>query len=349
MKLDAAQIAQFEEEGYLLLHGVLTDADLDPVIAEYEQHIDRRAHELLTEGKISKLYADEPFHRRLVSICRECDEIYSNLDIMHFRGRDSFEFLRNDHLLDIVEGLVGPEITCSPVQHTRAKLPQGLTPSDGDPHIAPWHQDAGAFVEAADPHFVLTVWLPLSEARPENGCMQIIPRVHTEGLQQHWIERGLVTMSVEDERLREEGLTMPMDKGDVLLMHKAVPIARRPTTPIRCVGVWIFATSRPAPRRLVLPNRTLLCAAAATPPPYCRTMTSGAGCGSRHWRDARSTSAALRDGWFANRQLFRAHESRCARNISRVRARDRRRPTRVPPITPSPARIRSSPYPAANR
>ncbi len=223
MKLDAAQIAQFEEEGYLLLHGVLTDADLDPVIAEYEQHIDRRAHELLTEGKISKLYADEPFHRRLVSICRECDEIYSNLDIMHFRGRDSFEFLRNDHLLDIVEGLVGPEITCSPVQHTRAKLPQGLTPSDGDPHIAPWHQDAGAFVEAADPHFVLTVWLPLSEARPENGCMQIIPRVHTEGLQQHWIERGLVTMSVEDERLREEGLTMPMDKGDVLLMHKAVP------------------------------------------------------------------------------------------------------------------------------
>ncbi|HIG17364.1 MAG TPA: mitomycin antibiotic biosynthesis protein, partial [Candidatus Handelsmanbacteria bacterium] len=72
MKLDAAQIAQFEEEGYLLLHGVLTDADLDPVIAEYEQHIDRRAHELLTEGKISKLYADEPFHRRLVSICREC-------------------------------------------------------------------------------------------------------------------------------------------------------------------------------------------------------------------------------------------------------------------------------------
>ena len=223
MKLDAAQIAQFEEEGYLLLHGVLTDADLDPVIAEYEQHIDRRAHELLTEGKISKLYADEPFHRRLVSICRECDEIYSNLDIMHFRGRDSFEFLRNDHLLDIVEGLVGPEITCSPVQHTRAKLPQDLTPSDGDPHIAPWHQDAGAFVEAADPHFVLTVWLPLSEARPENGCMQIIPRVHTEGLQQHWIERGLVTMSVEDERLREEGLTMPMDKGDVLLMHKAVP------------------------------------------------------------------------------------------------------------------------------
>lgn len=130
-----------------------------------------------TEGKLVELYADEPFDRRLVSICRECDEIYSNLDIMHFRGRASFKFLRNDHLLDIVEGLVGPEITCCPVQHTRAKLPEGLTPTAGDPHIAPWHQDAGAFVEEADPHFVLTVWLPLSAARPENGCLQIIPRV----------------------------------------------------------------------------------------------------------------------------------------------------------------------------
>ncbi|MFP6642073.1 MAG: hypothetical protein VCF24_00725, partial [Candidatus Latescibacterota bacterium] len=61
-------------------------------------------------------------HRRLASICRECDEIYSNLDIKHFRGRASFEFLRSDRLLDVVAGLVGSEITCSPVQHTRAKL-----------------------------------------------------------------------------------------------------------------------------------------------------------------------------------------------------------------------------------
>ena len=167
MELNSAQIAQFETEGYLLLRSVLTDADLNPVIAEYEHHINRRANELLAAGKISELYADQPFNHRLVSICRQCDEIYANLDIMHFRGRASFEFLRNDNLLDIVEGLVGPEITCGPVQHTRAKLPEGLTPSAGDPHIAPWHQDAGAFDKAADPHFVLTVWLPLSSQARE--------------------------------------------------------------------------------------------------------------------------------------------------------------------------------------
>ena len=208
MQLNTAQIAQFEEEGYLLLRGVLADTDLDPVIAEYEHHIDRRARELLAAGKISTLYADEPFNRRLASICRECNEIYSNLDIMHFRGRASFEFLRNDNLLDIVEGLVGSEITCSPVQHTRAKLPEGLTPSGGDPHIAPWHQDAGAYVEEADPHFVLTVWLPLSAASPENGCMQIIPRVHSKGaptaLDRAWLGHH--------ERRRRKG---PRERADL--------------------------------------------------------------------------------------------------------------------------------------
>lgn len=222
MKLTDAQIAQFAAEGYLLLRGALADADLDPIIAEYEEYIGHRAEELLAAGKISSLYAAEPFDRRLVSICRENNEIYKELDIMHFRGRASFEFLINDNLLDMVEALVGPEITCSPIQHTRAKLPAD-TPGGGDPHVAPWHQDAGVTWAEADPHFILTVWLPLSPARPENGCLQIIPKAHGSGLRQHHIKQGLGTVIIDDEMPKQEQLTLPMDKGDVLLMHKQTP------------------------------------------------------------------------------------------------------------------------------
>ena len=35
MQLTPEQVAQFAEDGYLLLRGALTDADLDPIIAEY--------------------------------------------------------------------------------------------------------------------------------------------------------------------------------------------------------------------------------------------------------------------------------------------------------------------------
>ena len=223
MQLTPEQVAQFAEDGYLLLRGVLTDADLDPIIAEYEEYIGRRAEGLLTAGHISALYADEPFDRRLVSICREDDAIYRELDIMHLRGRASFEFLRNDRLLDMVESLVGPEITCSPIQHTRAKLPAGVTPSGSDPHVAPWHQDAGVTWEEADPHFILTVWLPLCAATPENGCLQILPRAHRNGLVQHHIKQGLGTVIIDEEMPHTEALTLPMDKGDVLLMDKQTP------------------------------------------------------------------------------------------------------------------------------
>ena len=223
MQLSPKQVAQFAEDGYLLLRDALTDADLDPIIVEYEEYIGRRAEELLAAGHISALYADEPFDRRLVSICREDDAIYRELDIMYLRGRASFEFLRNDRLLDMIESLVGPEITCSPIQHTRAKLPAGVTPSGSDSHVAPWHQDAGVTWEEADPHFILTVWLPLCAATPENGCLQILPRAHQNGLVQHHIKQGLGTVIIDEEMPQAEALTLPMDKGDVLLMDKQTP------------------------------------------------------------------------------------------------------------------------------
>lgn len=223
MNLTPAQIEQFTAEGYLVVRNALQDSDLDPVIDEYAAHIDKRAHELYTAGKISQLYGGAPFNRRLALICQENNEIYPELDIMHLRGRASFAFLRNDNLLDVVESLVGPEITCSPIQHIRPKLPSGLTPQGADPHVAPWHQDAGVTWEEADPYFILTVWLPFSEATPENGCLQIIPRTHDRGLLPHHSKPGVGTTIVEEAMPADAVVTLPMQKGDLLLMDKKIP------------------------------------------------------------------------------------------------------------------------------
>ena len=198
VKLTQPQIDQFHGEGYLLLENALADSDLDPVIEEYVDHIDRRAQELFAEGKISQLYQDAPFDQRLHLICRENTEIYPELDIMQLRGKVSFEFLRNENLLDVVEPLVGPEISCSPIQHIRAKLQQGLTPGGNDTHVAPWHQDAGVAWEDSDPYFILTVWLPFVAATPENGCLQIIPRVHGQGVRAHPSKEGMGTTIVDE-------------------------------------------------------------------------------------------------------------------------------------------------------
>ena len=126
MKLEAHHLDHFEAEGYVIVEGALSNADIDPVIADYSAFIDRRSRELHAAGQLSDIFEDEPFERRLARICEEDVKIYDDIDIMHFRGAGVFDFLRNDHLMDVVEGLVGPEITCSPIQHARAKLPGRL-------------------------------------------------------------------------------------------------------------------------------------------------------------------------------------------------------------------------------
>jgi hypothetical protein len=238
MKLSQAQSDHFDREGYVVAQGALSDADLDPVIGAYKEYIDGCARQLYHQGRLSQLYDAEPFGRRLARISEEDLEIYRQIDLMDCRLQGAFDFLCNEALMDLVESLIGPEILCSPIQHVRAKLPANLVyrgtddPEEGRKqleamvaeNVAPWHQDAQVHLEEADPSFILTVWLPLGDATPENGCLQVIPRVPATGVV-YWSEGfGLDPQQVPDA----EVVTLPMHKGDVLLMHKLTPHCSTP-------------------------------------------------------------------------------------------------------------------------
>lgn len=236
MALTQDQFRHFAEEGYVIVEGALTDDDLDAVIAGIEAFVDERARSLHEEGRITELHEGEPFERRLALVTREDTSIYDDIDIMNMRAEAVFRFLGNDRLLNLVQSFVGPEITCSPIQHLRAKLPDNVIHSgNGDEsahsernedlatrvreNVAPWHQDAQVHHEDADPVFILTVWLPLCDTDEENGCLQIIPRAHHQQMV-YWSEG----FGIEDGGLPEgEVLSLPMKKGDVLLMHKLIP------------------------------------------------------------------------------------------------------------------------------
>lgn len=225
MKQDRTLLQRLEEDGYVIVENALSDNDLEPVIREYERYIHMRSRQLLAEGKLSSTFEDESFTRRLACICEQNKEIYPELDIMELRGKASFEFLRNDNLIDLVEQFVGPEITCSPIQHIRPKLPTPLAidSTAEATHIAPWHQDAGVTWEEADPYFILTVWIPFVDADADNGCMQIFPRLHHHGLRQHVTDPSTGTTIVADQLPTQEPLSLPMRKGSVLFMHKQTP------------------------------------------------------------------------------------------------------------------------------
>ena len=72
-----------------------------------------RALALKEEGEVEDLYEDEPFDSRFGNCWHNLERWVLGLDIMHYRGKAIFEFLKNDNLLDVIEGIVGPENTCT--------------------------------------------------------------------------------------------------------------------------------------------------------------------------------------------------------------------------------------------
>jgi hypothetical protein len=205
MKVTEAHLKQFEEEGYVVIEGVLTDDDLEPIIQDYIAFIDEKARELHSQGKLVNLYAEEPFETRLARIVEDVPDGMGNTDIGATRRRDTFEFLRNTNLLDAIEPFVGPELTCNAISHMRPKMPR---------EDVGFHQDAVFTTQEAHHILQLTVWLPLMDVDEENGCMQVRPGIH---------KRKKVFWQYGRDLPEEHTVTLPMKKGDVLFVHKLTP------------------------------------------------------------------------------------------------------------------------------
>lgn len=221
MKLSKEQVEQFREDGVLVAEQIVTPEDLAPLIAEYEAWIDTRARALHAEGKISELHESAPFDRRLALLLSQSPEITRGMDVMELRGEAAFAFMRNDHLLDAVECLVGPEITCNPIQHIRAKPPASISGAGAGFYNVPWHQDAGVTWEEADNSDIITCWVALVDATVENGCMEVLPGAWKGGYLEHQAEGG--TTIRPDLFPDITPRPVPVRKGGAVFMHRYTP------------------------------------------------------------------------------------------------------------------------------
>ena len=233
MKLTTEQITEFNTRGVIIVREALTHDDLQPVIDELSSWIDARARTLHEEGEIADLHEDAPFATRYGLLFKQCAEIGRGMDIMHYRGRAMFEFLHNENLLDLLESLLGPELTCNPIQHLRAKPPQAYENREGPSfHNAPWHQDAGVMMPEAEGSDVVTCWLPLAEATVETGCMEVLPSLVETGYLRHLAAGG--TTIAPEAMPQVEPIPLECKRGDVVLMSRFTPHRSTPNYSDQC-------------------------------------------------------------------------------------------------------------------
>jgi len=212
------QIDPFHREGYLVIHDLFADRDLQPVIDEVAAEIDRRARELVASGELSRDYGEEGFLTRLSRITAETETLYWSICSGQLAGPGLFGLITHPGLLDLAEALVGPEIVASSAYRIRPKIP-------GFPHgVVPWHQDSGYFEPYCDRALILTAWIPLVDATPERGCLQVIPRAHRGPVARHFSRPDLRYLIIQEEDLPPgEPVTVPVPKGGVLLLTNRTP------------------------------------------------------------------------------------------------------------------------------
>ncbi|MBQ0736344.1 phytanoyl-CoA dioxygenase family protein [Aquimarina celericrescens] len=169
----------YGDRGYLLTHKPLfSQAKFGQLYTIFEEHLKNRG----------SLAADA-------------------LDTPHFKDDRLFDFLMADEVLNIIEGIIGPNI--------------GLWSSHficKEPKIGkrtPWHEDS-AYWKGRFNKFdkVVTLWLAIDESTLENGCMGVVPGTHKNGFSRYKnIEKGTATF--------EEEIATDINEDDVVWFELA--------------------------------------------------------------------------------------------------------------------------------
>lgn len=230
-------LSQFDEYGFALLEDVLDlQADLAPVVRDYDALLDTLAERWRREGQIASAYRGLPFEQRFARVALDAGQAGINW-IQHFdfsfpqggvtaetpvhHSEAVFNLMTNPRLLDVAERLIGPEIVVNPIHHVRLKPPEDQVPTElrgGLTARTPWHQDQGVALPEADQSDILTVWLPLTDATIENGCLSVVPGSHRGELITHC--PGVGGVQIPERLLAGAGLPVPMRPGSVLLLHR---------------------------------------------------------------------------------------------------------------------------------
>lgn len=228
------QVNFFNTKGYLVVENLLDETTLNAVRTEYLSRMDELYAGWEKQGLVIPAHKDMSFWEKLDQCYKGKFDWYQPFDIslphdgitqetpMHF-GPAIFDIVTHKNILDTVEKLIGPEITSNPIQHVRIKPPERAVPKDEiRAHIVStdWHQDKGVTLPEADNTQMVTVWLAITDATLENGCLQVSSGNYGEMLP-HCLK---TQVAIPDQFLNtEDTVPVPVKAGGAVLFHPLTP------------------------------------------------------------------------------------------------------------------------------
>ncbi|MGH8604308.1 MAG: phytanoyl-CoA dioxygenase family protein, partial [Gammaproteobacteria bacterium] len=141
----------------------------NPQLADYEELGFLHSIPILSEDKVAHYRAEVEKTRQAIG------GRVTRLDAVDLFFRWAWELSTHPRLLDCLEQLLGPNIL---LKSTRLFYKYRRSAS-----YVGWHQDG--IKERLEVGHAPAIWLGLTAATVENGCLRVVPRSHRFGLFQH--------------------------------------------------------------------------------------------------------------------------------------------------------------------
>ena len=203
-----AQRTRFEEDGYLVARALLSAEEVASCEREIER-LHRVAIDLQDRGDpAARHFQLEPYAETAAQgslpVLRKIEQTRDNSQV--FR-----DLAAHSRLIRLVGSLLGPDLLL--FRSTLMLKPAFHGSSHG------LHQDSAYW--PMNPPALVTVSIALTDASPENGCIQVLPRSHKWGLQS-W---GRIARR-QDEALTDRvdvdlstRIDVPLAAGDAVFFH----------------------------------------------------------------------------------------------------------------------------------
>lgn len=201
-RLSQDQVARFHEAGFLTLREISPAEEVASLRETFRRLFDQRA------GREEGAQFDMVGHDE--------DGAPPKLSQIIKPANFAPELLRTQfraNALAIARQLLGPSAV--EVSDHAILKPAGY----GAP--TPWHQDE-AFREAGFAYQQISVWMPLQEATPENGCMQYIPGTNRGELLEHRSPNNdprVHALECSGDFDPEEAVLCPLPPGGAVIHH----------------------------------------------------------------------------------------------------------------------------------
>lgn len=198
--LSPEQLDQMQRDGFVVLESLFTKAEMEQLADGIDQYVKRHEEELAKNGGG---WIDKADQITFTSHLAEQDE--------KIRA-----FCLRKEIADLSSQLLGPDVDLYWNQSV-FKRPE-------TEQIFPWHQDDAYTPVKPAPY--LTLWLAISDATEENGCISVLPGSHKNGLVPHeQTAYGWACHSPEDP---DQGVLVPVPAGSLVVfwsmtMHKSGP------------------------------------------------------------------------------------------------------------------------------